>query len=113
MTRHGAENNFDDSYTLEHLVLDNSGWKVVYNINGKYFIEDVMAYAFIRNDSYWVWIPMTLQELHSPQSLSNYVLKDGYVGSISPENVLISVEDEDLNVQAVKEALRRNRFKLD
>ena len=114
MIRAGAENDFGDSYKLEQLVSANFGWKVVYEANGKYLIEDIIAYAFIRNDSYWEFIPLTPQELHSPRSLPNYVLNDGYVGLINPENELVEVEDiEHLNLQAVKEALRKNRVKLD
>ena len=113
MTRAGAENDFDDLYTLEQLVLANSGWKVVYKVNEKYFIEDIVAYASIKNGSYYELIPITLQELHLPQSLQEYVLKDGYVGSISPENELIGVEDiEHLNIQAIEKALKKNRIKL-
>ena len=113
MTRAGAENDFDDLYTLEQLVLANSGWKVVYKVNEKYFIEDIVAYASIRNGSYYELIPITLQELHLPQSLQEYVLKDGYVGSITPENELIGVEDiEHLNIQAIEKALKKNRIKL-
>ena len=118
MTRAGAKNNFDDLYTLEKLISANSGWKVVYNVNEKYFIEDIIAYAFIRNGSYCELIPITPQELHLAQSLQEYVLKDRYVGLITPENELVvneySIEDiKHLNVQAIKEALRRNRVKLD
>ena len=118
MTRASVENDFDDLYTLEKLVSANSGWKVVYNVNEKYFIEDIIAYAFIRNGSYRELIPITLQELHLAQSLQEYVLKDRYVGLITPENVLVineyTVEDiKHLNVRAIKEALRKNRVKLD
>ena len=118
MTRADTESDFDDSYRLERLISANSGWKVVYNINEKYFIEDIIAYAFIRNGSYCELIPITPQELHLPQSLQEYVLKDRYVGLITPENELVVneyiVEDiEHLNVQAIKEALRKNRVKLD
>ena len=114
MTRDGAENDFDNSYTLEQLVSVNSGWKAVYNINEKYFIKNIIAYAFIRNGPYWEFILLTPQELHSPRSLPNYVLNDGYVGLINPQNELVDVEDiEHLNVQAIKEALRKNRVKLD
>ena len=118
MTRASAENNFDDLYTLEQLISANSGWKVVYNINERYFIEDVIAYAFIRNGSYCELIPITSQELHLAQSLQEYVLKDRYVGLITPQNELVvneyTVEDIDhLNVQAIKEAMKKNRVKLD
>jgi hypothetical protein len=118
MTRAGAENDFDDSYTLEQMISASSGWKVVYNVNEKYFIEDIIAYALIRNGSYYELIPITLQELHLPQSLQEYVLKNGYVGLITPENELVvnehTVEDiKHLNVRAIKEALRKNRVKLD
>ena len=118
MTRAGAEDDFDDLYTLEQLISANSGWKVVYNVNDKYFIEDIIAYAFIKNGPYRELIPITLQELHLAQSLQEYVLKDCYVGLITPENELVVneyiVEDiEHVNVQAIKEALKKNRVKLD
>lgn len=114
MTRAGTENDFNDSYTLEHLVLADFGWRAIYNINEKYFVEDVIAYAFIRNGPYWEFIPLTPQELHSPRFLQEYVLKDGYVGMIKPDNTLSGVEDvEHLNIQAIQEALRKNRIKLD
>ncbi len=118
MTRAGTENDFDNLYTLEQLVSANSGWKVVYNVNEKYFIEDIIAYALIRNGPYRELIPITLQELHLPQSLQEYVLKEGYIGLITPENELVvnehTVDDiEHLNVRAIKEALRKNRVKLD
>lgn len=118
MTRAIAKNDFDDLYTLEQFISADYGWKVVYNINEKYFIEDIIAYASIKNGSYYELIPITLQELHLPQSLSEYVLKDGYVGLITPENELVinehTVEDiGHLNVQAIKEALRKNRVCLD
>ena len=110
--------DFDDLYTLEQLVSANFGWKIVYVINQKYFIEDIIAYALVKNNAYHELIPLTHQELHLPQSLSQYVLKDGYVGLITPENELVvnehTVEDiEHLNVQAIKAALRKNRVKLD
>ena len=118
MTRAGAENDFGDLYTLEQLVSADSGWKVVYNVDEKYFIEDIIAYAFIRNGSYCELIPITLQELHLVQSLQEYILKDGYVGLITPENELVVneyiVEDiKHLDIQAIKKALRKNRVKLD
>ena len=118
MMRASAENDFDDLYTLERLVSANSGWKVVYNVNEKYFIEDIIAYAFIRNGSYCELIPITLQELHLAQSLQEYVLKDCYIGLITPENELVVneyvVENiEHINIQAIKKALRKNRVKLD
>ncbi|WP_216595497.1 hypothetical protein [Myxosarcina sp. GI1] len=118
MKRVGAENDFDNLYTLEQMVSANSGWKVVYNINEKYFIEDIIAYALIRNGSYCELIPLTPQELHLSQSLQEYVLKDGYVGLITPDNELVvnehTVEDiKHLNVRAIKEALKKNRVKLD
>lgn len=111
------ENDFSDLYKLEQLVLANSGWKVVYNIDEKYFIEDVIAYAFIRNGSYCELIPVTAHELHLAQSLQEYVLKDRYIGLINPENELVvneyTVEDiEHLDVSAIKKALKKNRIKL-
>ena len=117
MTRVDVEKDFGDSYTLEQFVSVNYGWKVVYVVNQKYFIEDVIAYASIKNGSYWEFIPITSQELHLPQSLSEYVLKDGYVGLITPENELVinknTVEDiNHLNVPAIKEALRKDRVSL-
>ena len=118
MTRASAKSDFDDLYTLEQLVSANSGWKVVYNVNEKYFIEDIIAYALIKNGSYYELIPMTLQELHLVQSLQDYILKDRYVGLITPDNELVVneyiVEDiNHLDVQAIKKALKKSRIKLD
>ena len=118
MTRASADNDFADPYTLEQMVSANSGWKVVYNVNEKYFIEDIIAYALIKSGSYCEFIPITLQELHLPQSLQEYILKDGYIGVITPENELVvnehTVEDmKHLNVRAIKAALSTNRVKLD
>ena len=118
MTRAGAENDFDNLYILEQFISADYGWKVVYNVNEKYFIEDIIAYALIRNGSYCELIPITLHELHLPQSLSEYVLKDGYVGLITPNNELVvnehTVEDiKHLNIPAIKQALRKNRVSLD
>lgn len=117
MTRAIAK-DFNDLYRLEQLTSVSYGWKVVYNINEKYFIEDVIAYASIKNGAYYELIPITLQELHLAQSLSEYVLKDGYIGLITPNNELVfsdRVEDDrrHLNVQAIKEALKKNRVSLD
>ncbi|MEO0012510.1 MAG: hypothetical protein RLZZ535_899 [Cyanobacteriota bacterium] len=113
----GAESDFNSSYTLEQLVSANFGWRIVYNVNETYFIEDIIAYALIRNGAYCEFIPITPQELHLAQSLSEYVLKDGYVGLITPENELVvnknTVEDiNHLNIQAIEKALRKNRIKL-
>ena len=118
MTRADAKDEFNDLYTLEQLVSANFGWKIVYNINENYFIEDIIAYALIRNGAYCELIPLTPQELHLTQSLPEYVLKDGYVGLITPENELVvnehTVEDvEHLNIHAIKKALRKNRVRLD
>jgi len=118
MRRIDRENDFDDLYKLEQLVSVNAGWKVVYNINEQYLIEDIIAYAFVRNGPYCELIPITPQELHLPQSLREYVLKDGYVGLITPENELVvndyaMEEIKHLNVQAIKEALNKNRIRLD
>ena len=117
MTRADVEKNFGDVYTLEHFVSVNYGWKVVYVVNKKYFIEDILAYASIKNGAYCEFIPITSQELHLPQSMSEYVLKDGYIGLITPENELVVNENtveglENLNIQAIKEALRKNRVSL-
>lgn len=111
------EDNFDNLYTLEKLISAAYGWKVVYRINEKYFIEDIIAYASIKNGFCYELIPITLRELHLPQSLSEYLLKDGYVGLITPENELVvnehTVDDvANLNVQAIKEALTKNRVFL-
>lgn len=118
MTLAVAENDFDNLYTLEQLISAADGWKVVYMINEKYLIEDIIAYALIKNGFYYELIPITLGEVHLPQSLSEYVLKDGYVGMITPKNELVvngqTVEDpENLDVQAIKKALTKNRFSLD
>jgi hypothetical protein len=32
-----------------HIITANSGWKIVYNINDRYFIEDIIAYIFVNN----------------------------------------------------------------
>lgn len=118
MTRAGIDNSFNDLYKLEQLISANSGWKVVYNIDERYFIEDIIGYAFIRKGSYCELIPITLQELHLPQSLQEYILKDRYVGLITPENELVVneyiVDDiKNVDIQAIKKALRKNRVKLD
>jgi hypothetical protein len=117
MTLGVAENDFDNLYTLEHLISAAYGWKVVYMINEQYFIEDIIAYALIKNGFYYELIPITLRELHQAQSLPEYVLKNGYVGLITPENELVvnehTVEDiKNLDVQAIKEALTKNRVPL-
>lgn len=118
MTRAGEENDFRDLYRLERLVSADFGWKIVYHINEEYFIEDILAYAVIRNGAYCELIPITPQELHLAQSIPEYVLKGGYIGLITPENELVinehTVEDiACLNIQAIKGALRKNRIKLD
>jgi len=117
MTREVIEGNFDDSYTIEQIISVSSGWKVVYQINDKYFVEEIIAYALIKNGPYCEFIPITVQELHLAQTLQEYILKDGYVGLITPENELIvnehTVEDiKDLDIQGIQEALRKNRVKL-
>jgi hypothetical protein len=118
MTLGVAENDFDNLYTLEQLISAAYGWKVVYMVNEKYLIEDIIAYASIKNGFYYELIPITLRELHLAQSLPEYVLKNGYVGLITPENELVvnehTVEDiENLDVQAIKKALTKNRVPLD
>ncbi|MGL6339761.1 MAG: hypothetical protein ACRC80_11545 [Waterburya sp.] len=118
MTLGVAENDFDNLYTLEQLISAAYGWKVVYMVNEKYLIEDIIAYALIKNGFYYELIPITHGELHLAQSLSEYVLKDGYVGLITPENDLVvnenNIEDpENLDVQAIKKALTKNRISLD
>ena len=118
MTRASTENDFNDLYKLEQLVSANPGWKVVYNVNEKYFIEDVIAYALISNGVCRELVPITLQELHLAQPLQEYILKDRYIGLITPDNELVvneyTVEDiQHLNIKAIKEALKKNRVKLD
>lgn len=116
MTWDSTGNDFGDSYTIQHMVLENPGWKVVYAINDEeFYVGEIKAYVSIRNGSYYEFIPITHQEFHLPQSLPEYILKDGYVGLINPENFLLpsSVEDnEHLNVGAIEEALRKSRIKL-
>ena len=117
MTLDDAENDYHNSYMLEQLVSADFGWKIVYNINEKYFVEDILAYALIRNGVYCELIPLTPQELHLPQSLSEYVLKDGYVATITPDNELIvnknMVEDvKHLDIRAIQEALGKSRVQL-
>ena len=115
VTRAGTKNDFDDPYKLEQFVLDNSGWKVVYRINGKYFIEDILGYLLIRNGSCYVPIPITPNELGLPLPLYEYVLKDRHVATITPENELVPseyLEDEPLDVEAIQETLKKSRIKL-
>ena len=118
MTLADGENNFDNLYTLEKFVSTNFGWKIVYNVNEKYFIEDIIGYAFIRHGAERALVPITVQELHFIQPLQEYILKDYYVGVITPENDFLpneyTVEDiKHVNVQAIKEAMKKNRINLD
>ena len=107
----------DDSNSIEQLVSANHGWKAVYIINEKYFIEDVFAYAFIKIGPYHEMIPLTPADLHLCQTLREFTLKDGYIGLINPKNELVLndplAEFGEINIQAVKEAMQHNRVKLD
>ena len=106
----------NDSNSIEQLVSANYGWKAVYIINERYFIEDILAYAFIKIGPYHEMIPLTPADLHLCQSLREFTLKDGYIGLINPQNELVlnnSLEDGEINIQAVKEAMQHNRVKLD
>ena len=106
----------DDSNSIEQLVSANYGWKAVYIINERYFIEDILAYAFIKIGTYHEMIPLTPADLHLCQSLREFTLKDGYIGLINPQNELVlndSLENAEINIQAVKEAMQHNRVKLD
>ncbi|MCU0534300.1 MAG: hypothetical protein MUD14_10450 [Hydrococcus sp. Prado102] len=101
-----------------HVIMANSGWKIVYNIRDRYFIEDIIAYVFINSGNSYELIPLTLPDLHLCQPLHEYVLKDGYVGLIDPQNEFIvndylEENQRDINIQKIKEALKKNRFKLE
>ena len=117
MTRSDAENGFDDSYKIEQLISVKSGHKVVYKINEEYLIEYIIFYALIRNGSYCEFIPITSHELHSVHFPQDYLLKDGYVGLITPDNKLSlcdTVEDnEHIDVLDIKKALRKTMIDLD
>ena len=108
----------DDSNSIEQLVSVGYGWKAVYIINNRYFIEDILAYAFIKIGPYHEMIPLTPADLHLCQSLREFTLKDGYIGLINPRNELVlnddsSEESGTINLQALKEAMQHNRVKLD
>lgn len=101
-----------------NLIMANSGWKIVYNINNRYFIEDIIAYAFVNSGNSYELIPLTLPDLHLCQPLHEYMLKDGYVGLIDPQNELIvnkylEENQKNINIKKIKEALKKNRFKLE
>jgi hypothetical protein len=103
---------------LMNLLLANSGWKVVYNVGDRYFIEEIIAYAFIKTGNYYELIPLTLPDVYLGQSLNEYILKDGYVGLINPQNELIANDlfeegHNQINLQKIKEALTKNRYQLD
>ncbi|ACK70690.1 hypothetical protein PCC7424_2268 [Gloeothece citriformis PCC 7424] len=109
---------YQSNKVLDRLVLADSGWKVVYCINENYYIEDIIAYAVIKNGDYFEMIPLTLSDIHSCQTLQEYALKDGYIGLINPENELIlkdylDEEAKDINIQEIKKALKKNRIKLE
>lgn len=101
-----------------NLIMANSGWKIVYKINESYFIEDIIAYVFMNSGNSYELIPLTLPDLHLCQPLNDYMLKDGYIGLIDPQNELIindylEENKENINLQKIKEALKKNRFKLE
>lgn len=103
---------------LKQVFLADSGWKIVYQIDEQYYIEDIIAYAFIKNGIHYELIPLTLNDIHLCQTLNEYTLKDGYVGLINPQNELIvnnNLEEAqmNLNLQQIKKALKKNRIKLD
>lgn len=104
---------------LKQIFLADSGWKIVYQIDEQYYIEDIIAYAFIKNGIYYELIPLTLNDLHLCQTLNEYTLKEGYIGLINPQNELIIVNDNlkeeqsNINIQQIKEAFKKRRIKLD
>ncbi|PSF38512.1 hypothetical protein C7H19_05885 [Aphanothece hegewaldii CCALA 016] len=103
---------------LKQIFIAESGWKIVYQVDSQYYIEDIIAYAFIKNGIYYELIPLTLNELHLCQTINDYTLKDGYIGMINPQNELIIanhiIEDQShINIQQIKEAFKKNRIKLD
>ncbi|MGF1479822.1 MAG: hypothetical protein ACFB4I_10055 [Cyanophyceae cyanobacterium] len=106
------------SYRVDKLVAAGSNWQAVYVINEQYYIEDIVAYAMIKNGPHYEFVPITLPEIHLSQTLQDYTLKDGFVGLINPENELIVndylVEDiQQLDIAKIKESLKKNRIKLD
>lgn len=108
----------NDSDSIEQLVSASNGWKAVYIINNRYFIEDILAYAFIKAGPYHEMIPLTPADLHLCQTLREFTLKDGYIGVINPQNELLlndySLEEiGEINLQAVREAMQQNRVKLE
>jgi hypothetical protein len=101
-----------------HLLIAHSGWKIVYYTNNRYFIEDIIAYAWIKIGNYYELVPLTLSDVHMCQSLREYTLKEGYLGLINPQNELIinqySPENrKQINLQEIKKTLQQNRYKLD
>lgn len=102
----------------QQFVVAHAGWKIVYYANDRYFIEDIIAYAWIRLGQYYELVPLTLSDIHMCQSLQDYTLKEGYLGLISPQNELIVNEyspenQRPINLQQIKETLQQNRYKLD
>jgi hypothetical protein len=101
----------------QNLILANCGWKVVYNINDRYFIEEIIAYLFIKSGNTYELVPLTLADLHLCQTLHEYMLKDGYIGLIDPQNELIvnqylEGDRPNIDLKKIKEALNKSRFKL-
>jgi hypothetical protein len=106
------------SKVLSNLIAANSGWKAVYEIGDRYFIEDIIAYAHVKNGIYYELIPLTISDVNISQSLQDYTLKDGYIGLINPQNELIvndylEEEQKQIDIQKIKKALGNNRYKLD
>lgn len=106
-----------ESKTLSNIIYSGSGWKAVYYINDVYYIEDIIAYAFIESDQLYELIPLTFLDLHLPRKLQDFVLKEGYIGIINPDNELVVNEDvagdQEINLESIKGALKKNRYKLD
>lgn len=113
------ENRGDRSKNMpNNIIMATSGWKVVYNINNRYFVEDIIAYAFVSIGNSYELIPLTLPDLHLCQPIQEYVLKDGYIGLIDPHNELIvneylDEERKEVNLKEIRAALSKNRYKLE
>jgi hypothetical protein len=109
---------FSSDESDKHLLIAHAGWKIVYYANERYFVEDIIAYAWIKLGRYYELVPLTLSDIHMCQSLQDYTLKEGYLGLINPQNELIVNEyspenQKPINLQKIKETLQKNRYKLD
>ncbi|WP_198648541.1 hypothetical protein [Cyanothece sp. BG0011] len=115
------QSNFIDhsleSKKLNNFVYAGAGWKAVYYINDVYYVEDIVAYAFIESGQFHELIPLTFLDLHLPRKLQDFVLKEGYIGVINPDNELVVNEDnigeQEIDLNNIKQALTKNRYKLD